>query len=218
MGHTTNDSTLIRVAIVDDHPLVRQGLKEILEKSGDIHVVGLAKNLQTILSIYETSPPDVILMDVAMPHMSGIEVTQAIIEKYPEAKILILTSYEDADTVLAALHAGARGFLLKKAEVKEMVDAIVATYNGKRSLSPDALELLIRLKANPPHPDKQLSERELDVLKLMVEGLTNPQIANRLTIALSTVKFHIGAIYRKLEVATRTEAVRKAIQEKLIDE
>lgn len=210
-----NIDDVIRVAIVDDHPVVRQGLKELLDKDARIQVVGLAKNLQTTLNVYEMHSPDVILMDVAMPDMSGVEVTRALLERHPEAVVLMLTSYEDDETVLAALDAGARGYLLKKAEIKEMVDAIAATYAGKRSLSPDALEALIRAKTNPKHPDEELTERELEVLRLIVDGMTNPQIADSLCIAMSTVKFHVGSVFKKLNVSTRTEVVRKAIEEKL---
>lgn len=208
---------VIRIVIVDDHPVVRQGLKEILDKDSRIRVVGLAKNLQTTLHVYEAQAPDVVLMDVAMPDMNGVEVTRALLEKHPEAVVLMLTSYEDDDTVLAALDAGARGYLLKKAEIKEMVDAITATYAGKRSLSPDALEALIRVKTNRKHPDEELTEREMEVLQLMVQGMTNPQIADRLCIAMSTVKFHVGSVFKKLHVSTRIEAVRKTIEEKLIN-
>lgn len=206
----------ICVVVVDDHPLVSQGLKGILEKDARIQVVGLAKDLAGLLSIYETHAPDVVLMDVAMPEMDGITVTRALVERYPEASVLMLTSYEDEETIVAALDAGAKGYLLKKAEVNEMVNAVVATFQGKRSLSPDALEALIRAKTTPRHPDDELTERELDVLQRMIQGMTNPQIAKSLNISISTVKFHVGAIFKKMNVTTRTEAVSKAVQEKLV--
>ena len=206
---------IIRVVVMDDHPLVSQGLKEILEKDKRIQVVGQVAGLADLLSVYEKDSPDVILMDVSMPQMDGIAVTRALLERYPDAAVLVLTSYGDDETVVAAIDAGARGFLLKKAEVNEMINAVVATYQGKRSLSSEALEALIRAKANPKHPDDELTEREMEVLQLMTQGLTNPQIAEELHVTVSTVKFHVGLVLKKLQVSTRTEAVSKAIRNNL---
>lgn len=216
MDTQVTDGEVIRVVIVDDHPLVAHGLKEILEKHGSIQVIGSAKDLPGLLSIYQTQPPDVVLMDVAMPQQDGIAVTRALLEQHPDAAVLMLTSYEDEATVVAALDAGAKGFLLKKAEVNEMISAIQATFQGKRSLSPDALEALIRARTTTRHPNDELTEREQDVLQLLVQGMTNPQIAGQLHITISTVKFHVGAIFKKLDVSTRTEAVSKAVHDKLI--
>ena len=206
----------IRIMIVDDHPVISQGLKQILEKDERLQGVGLAKDLASLLHTYSTLSPDVVLMDVAMPQADGITATQVLLEQHPDATVLMLTSHDDDETIVAALDAGARGFLMKKAEVNEIINAIIATSNGKRSISPEALEALIRAKTTAKHPDDELTERELEVLRLMATGLTNPQIADRLHLTVSTVKFHIGLIFKKLEVSTRTEAVTKAIQNKLV--
>lgn len=206
----------IRIMIVDDHPLVSQGLKEILEKDARIQVVGLAKDLAGLLHIYASHLPDVVLMDVAMPQTDGIAATQILLERHPDAAVLMLTSYDDDETIVAALDAGAKGFLMKKAEVNEIINAIIATSSGKRSLSSEALEALIRARTASKHPDDELTERELEVLRLMTAGLTNPQIAAQLHLTVSTVKFHVGLIFRKLQVSTRTEAVTKAIQSKRV--
>lgn len=204
---------VIRVALVDDHPLIRESMSFLLSRCEQIRLVGAAWDYQGILHICESECPDVILMDINMPAMDGIEMTQCLLQRYPDLAVLMLTNLDDKSTLFSALEAGARGYLLKNTEINEIIEAIHITYQGKRALSPEMLETLIRHKPNPVHSDDQLTDREYEVLQLMCQGMTNSQIAERLYISASTVKYHNGKIYKKLQVSTRTQAISKAIVE-----
>lgn len=208
----------IHIIIVDDHPAVRLGLEAILNKFNDIAVIGVADSGQHALALCHREVPDVALVDMFMPHMDGIQTIQAMHQEFPQIRILVLTQSDRDETVVKAMDAGAMGYLVKDAEINAIADAIRAASQGKRTLSPGALEAIIRSKTAPqPHPDNQLTDREREVLHLMVKGLKNPQIAKELFVSLSTVKFHISMIFKKLEVTTRTEAVVKAIDSGIVD-
>lgn len=208
----------LKLVIVDDHPAVRFGLESILNKFDDIRVVGVAEDGEQAVGLCGELQPDVALVDLCMPRMNGIETVRMLQASFPEISTIMLTQSDQDKNVVDAMDAGATGYLVKDAEISEIVEAIRAAARGRRTLSPEALEAIIRSKTAPqPHPDDQLSEREREVLHLMASGLKNPQIASELTVALSTVKFHISMIFKKLKVKTRTEAVVRAIELGLID-
>ena len=206
----------IRIVLVDDHPTVLYGMKAILEGFDDFEVVGLAENGAKAVRVCEQVQPHVVLMDLSMPEIDGLEATRQVREKCPDSQVLILTSSDNDVDVAEAMEAGAIGYLIKNAAVQETVDAIRAAYAGKRSLSPEALEGLIRYKTSPHALIEPLTEREHQVLILLTQGLSNPQIAHELSLSISTIKFHIGSIYKKMDVASRAEAVAKAFEENLV--
>lgn len=209
---------LIRIIIIDDHPAVRLGLQAILNKFDDISVIGVAGECEQALNLCRQKPPDVALVDMFMPVMDGIETIKAIHAEFPQIAAIMLTHSDRDETIIQAMDAGAIGYLIKDAGIEEIASAIRAAAAGKRTLSPEALEAIIRHKTAPqPHPDNQLTDREREVLRLMVGGLKNPQIAKDLTVSLSTVKFHISMIFKKLDVKTRTEAVVKALDTGLVE-
>lgn len=206
----------IRIVLVDDHPTVLYGLEAILKGFEEFEVVGLAENGQQAVRLCAEQQPDVVLMDLTMPQMDGFEATRQVRAKCPASQVLMLTSSEQDLDVAAALEAGAIGYVLKNAAIKDTVSAIRAAYEGKRFLSPEALEGLIRIRTSPPPLEEPLTEREQDVLLRLTSGLTNPQIAEELYLSVSTIKFHISEIYKKLHVSSRAEAVKKAYELNLL--
>lgn len=209
---------VIRVMVADDHEVVREGISGFLNAIDDLELVGEARDGQEAVSLCGQVQPDVILMDIVMPIMDGIEATQQITEKYPHVKVIILTSFNDEDNVHHGLQAGAISYLLKNASIHEMSSAIRAAYAGKSVLAPEAAQTLIRSRIRPAEPNYNLKERELEVLALMVKGLNNPQIAARLYLNRSTVKFHVSTILSKLGVESRTEAVALAVKHGLVSD
>lgn len=208
-------SKIIRVAIADDHAIVRSGLANFLRAFPDVELVGEASNGREILELCPKVQPDVILMDLVMPEMSGVDAIRLIRHQYPQVQILALTSFDDEELVERALEAGAIGYILKNISIHEMVRAIHLAYQGKPILSPEAAQALIHVRLGPGSTH-DLKDREIEVLQLMGEGLTNPQIAEHLSLSVATIKFYVSAILKKLEVETRTEAVVKAIEVGLI--
>jgi NarL family two-component system response regulator LiaR len=209
---------MIRVLLVDDHNIVRSGLSALLSAYDDLQLAGEASNGRECLAAYERHKPDVVLLDMVMPEFDGAQTTAALLKTHPDAKVLILTSYKEDDLVSAAMKAGAMGYILKNVTADELADAIRRTHAGKRALSPEATDALIhaaqRERDNAlPEP---LTERERQVLALMKEGLNNTQIAERLYVSVSTVKFHVSAVLGKIGAVSRTEAVAIAIERKLI--
>jgi DNA-binding NarL/FixJ family response regulator len=206
----------IGVLIIDDHPTVRLGLEAILNRFDDIKVLATAESGQTGIQRYRECHPGVVLVDVYMPGMDGIETIAALTRDFPECRAIALTQAQDEKTIVRAIGAGALGYLVKSAEVITIAAAIRAAAAGQRWLSPEVLEAIIRVKTTPPPPDTELTDREREILSLMVRGLKNPQIAENTHISVSTVKFHIGIIFKKLGVQTRTEAVVRALEKGLV--
>lgn len=208
---------MIRVMLVDDHQMVRNGLGTFLAVYDDLELVGEAKDGEEALILFERTRPDVVLMDLKMPHMDGVEATKALLERAPELRVVALTSFKDDDLVEAALEAGAIGYLLKDVRAEALADAIRSAYEGKPALAPEAAQALLRATRRMPRLGDDLTDREREVLALMVEGLTNPEIAEELFITQATVKSHVSNILSKLEVSTRTEAVSLALQQGILD-
>ena len=208
---------IIRVLLVDDHAVVRSGLSAFLMVFDDLELVGEAGSGEEALRLCQKLRPDVVLMDLVMPGMDGAETTQRIKAECPDIQIIALTSFKEKDLVERALQAGAIGYLLKNVSADELANAIRSAHLGRPTLAPEAAHALIQMTTRPPEPGYDLTDRELDVLALMVEGLNNPDIAERLIVSRSTVKFHVSNILSKLGVSSRTEAVAVALQKKLIE-
>ncbi len=209
---------MIRVMLVDDHAVVRSGLSAFLLAFDDLELVGEAADGAEALALCARDCPDVILMDLVMPRMDGATATRAIREKYPDTQVIALTSFKEDDLVQDALKAGAIGYLLKNISADELANAIRAAHAGRPTLAPEAAQALIHTARNADARllGHDLTEREREVLALMVEGLNNTEISERLIVSRSTVKFHVSNILSKLQVSSRTEAVALALQTHLV--
>ena len=202
----------IRVMIVDDHSMVRRGLATILKVRPDLDLVAEA------LELVPQTNPDVILMDLEMPEMSGAEATQLILDQCPNTQVIALTSFQEKELVREALQAGAISYLLKNVSAEDLAAAIREAHSGRSTLAPEAIQALIQADLPAPIFDQEavedfgLTPREREVLALMVEGLNNPQIAERLVVSRSTAKAHVSNILSKLGVSNRGEAIAMAIQ------
>jgi NarL family two-component system response regulator LiaR len=210
-----NQPNPIRVLIVDDHEMVRRGLAVFFETFDDLTLIGEASNGEEAISACETLQPDVVLMDLMLPETDGITATEMIRHNWPNIQVVALTSYKEEELVHAALQAGAIGYLMKNASIDELAQAIRAAHAGKPTLSPEATQALIAAATRSSPGSYKLSDREREVLSLMVKGLTNRQIAQQLSVSNSTVKFHVSSVLAKLGVASRTEAVSLALQKHL---
>ena len=206
----------IRVLIVDDHDMVRRGLAAFMRVAHDLQFVGEARDGQEAVALCETLRPDVVLMDVVMPHMDGAAATAIIRERWPEIKVLALTSFQERELIRNVLQAGAIGYLLKNVTVEELTAAIRAAHAGRATLAPEALQALVQFARGEEEPDFNLTTRELEVLALLVQGLNNPEIAERLFVSRSTIKVHVSNILAKLGVANRSEAISVALRHKLV--
>ncbi len=205
-----------KILLVDDHNVVRSGLAKFLMVNKDLKLVAEASDGAEAIQMASLHKPDVILMDLMMPGTDGITATREIHKKFPQIKIIALTSFADQNMVQGALQAGAIGYLQKNVTAKELGNAIRSACAGRMTLSPEATQVLAQSAAQPQIPGEQLTERERDVLKGMVDGLNNNEIAERLVVSLGTVKFHISNIFHKLGVDSRVEAVKLAIEQKLV--
>lgn len=206
----------IKVLVVDDHPVVRDGLKNMFMVFDDLELIGEAESGDEALAFCQQHTPDVILMDILMPGMNGIQATRAILGQHPQVKIIVLTSYPKDDLVQESLEAGAIGYMLKNAQIDDLADSIRAAISGQPTLSPEATQALIRVKTGPLTPGRNLSPRERDVLSLIAQGLNNDEIAERLVISPATARHHVSACLQKLGAKNRTEAAALAIKHGLV--
>lgn len=209
----------IKILIVDDHPVVREGISAMLTREHDFKIVGEASNgLEALEKAHQLSP-DIILMDLRMPEMDGVEAITRIKQAKPDIKFIILTTYSDDEYIFKGIAAGARAYLLKDAPRDELFKAVRAVYRGESLIQPvvasKVLDKLAELARKSP-ASETLSEREIEVLKLMAKGVSNSNIAEELSITQSTVKTHITSIFQKLNVTTRTEAVTTALKRGII--
>lgn len=210
---------VIRILIADDHPIVRDGLAMMLSTQPDFKVIEQAENGTDALHKALEHQPDIILLDLEMPEMDGLEVLVQLIEQQPQAKVLVFTAFDTDDRIVGAVQAGAKGYLLKGAPRQEIFNAIRVIYQGGSLLQPIvASKLMHHISQQAQQPViETLTEREMDVLKELAQGKTNREIASELVISERTVKFHISAILGKLGAGNRTEAVTIAVSRGLID-
>lgn len=205
----------IRVVLADDHAVVRKGISDFLQEDGDIKVVAEAGNGEAVKELLEQFQPDVAVLDIRMPHATGIEVTRWIREKALPIRVLILTAYDDDPFVLAAMQAGANGYVLKNAEAEDITAAVRKIAHGRTVLDPDVAQKVITHMIGgavaEPTPET-LTDREREILQLAAVGLTNKAIGVKLSISDRTVQGHLASIYAKLGVNSRTEAVTRALQ------
>lgn len=212
----------IRVLLADDHTILREGIRSLLENESDMEVIAEAEDGHQAVKLTTRLKPDIVLMDIAMPRLNGLEATSQIKKSFPCAKILILTMHDNEEYIRKALAAGAMGYILKDAASRELIDAIRAVYQGEAVLSPAITRLVIEdylrwgdlifLK-----PDDNLSEREREILQLIAEGHTNKQIAEILCISIKTVQVHRSNLMNKLDLHDRGELIKYAIQKKIIE-
>lgn len=206
----------IRVLLVDDHMVVRSGLSTVLSVYDDLKLVGEAGDGEEAIRLCERLQPDVILMDLLMPKMDGVTAIKTIKTRWPQIQIIALTSFKEKEYVEGALKAGANGYLLKDVSAEELVNAVRRATAGQPSLSPEAAQVLMKNVSEPALPYQEMTGREKEILALMVEGLSNNEIAERLIVSQSTVKFHVSNILSKLGVTGRTEAVALAVKHHLV--
>jgi NarL family two-component system response regulator LiaR len=206
----------IRIMLVDDHPMVRRGLATFLMVFDDLLLAGEADSGEAAVQMCAELQPDVILMDMVLPDMDGAAATRAIRQQYPQVQVIALTSFKEGDLIRNALEAGAIGYLLKDVSADDLAQAIRAAYAGRATLSPEAAQAIVQAAGQPPAPGLDLTEREREVLSLMVEGLNNTQIAGKLSVSPSTIKSHVSNILSKLGVASRTEAVTLALRSRIV--
>jgi two-component system, NarL family, response regulator LiaR len=209
---------MIKVVFVDDHEMVRIGVSAYLSAQPDIEVVGEAADGKKGVELALELRPDIILMDLVMKEMDGIEATRQIIEKWPEAKVIIVTSFLDDEKVYPALEAGATSYMLKTSKADEIANAVRATYHGQSVLEPEVTgKMMVKMRQKHQHlPHEELTSREMEILMLMAEGKTNQEIADELFIALKTVKTHVSNVLSKLNVQDRTQAVIYAFKHALV--
>jgi NarL family two-component system response regulator LiaR len=205
----------IRILVVDDHPLAHSGMRLFLSSYPDLELVGEAMNGAEAVEACARLRPDVVLMDMMMPQLDGIEATRQIKKRFPQTRVIALTSYGEGDLVERVLRVGASGYLLKNVSSFDLAQAIRAAHAGRSTLAPEAAEALLNTMQSS---DEQVAftEREREVLRLLVRGLSNSEIAEQLCITRATVKFHVGGIFGKLGVATRAEAIAKAYEQRLV--
>jgi DNA-binding NarL/FixJ family response regulator len=205
----------IRVVIVDDHPVFRDGMRSLLESIPEVTVAGEAATGQEAVDLAAGLRPDIVLMDIGLPQMNGIEATRAVLAACPTTRVLVLTMYEEPDSVFSALRAGARGYLLKDARSEEIVRAIKAVAGGGAIFGPAIAERLAAFfhrggTARPPAAFSELTSRETEVLDLIARGMTNQEMAAHFGVSLKTVQNHVSNVLAKLHVVDRTQAALRA--------
>lgn len=208
-------SELIRVMVVDDHPVVRRGIKSLLGEEEDIQVVGEAVNGRDALEKVESLQPDVILMDLVMPEMTGIEAIEKITASHPDAKILVMTSFAADDKVFPSIKAGALGYLLKDSDPEDLIRMIRQVFRGELSIHPTIARKVIQELNRPPKEPltpSPITEREVEILQLLAQGIENKEIARRLVVRNATVRTHVSNILRKLQLANRVQATLYALR------
>lgn len=206
----------IRVLIVDDHDMVRAGLATFLEVSDDLELIGEATNGREAVHFCEQKTPDVILMDLVMPELDGAAATQEIRKRWPNIQVIALTSFQEGHRVQEALQAGAIGYLLKNVTMQALNQAIHEAYAGKSILAQEAVQALVESTQQSTQANYDLTAREMEVLALMVEGLNNPAISERLFISIGTTRTHVSNIFSKLDVSNRAEAITLALRKNII--
>jgi len=210
------ESDVIQVVVVDDHALHRDGIRQILGQQPDIQVAGEAESAERALVLVNQLHPSVVLMDIRLPGMNGIDATRRIRRDHPGTRVLVISAYDDEEYIRGALEAGASGHLSKAAPGRQLIEAVRAVAAGGTVIEPAVLNHLLAGTSSAPLPAAQLTERELAVLELLAHGLHNKQVATRLGISRRTVERHCDNIYDKLGVGSRTEAVVQAISAKLV--
>jgi NarL family two-component system response regulator LiaR len=206
----------IKVLLVDDHAVVRSGLSKFLMVNKDLELVGEASDGAEAAKMVSLRKPDVVLMDLMMPGVDGITATREIHQKFPQVKVIALTSFSEQNMVQGALQAGASGYLQKNVTAAELANAIRSAHAGRMTLSPEAAQALANSAIQPQIAGNAITDRERDVLRCMVDGLNNNEIAEKLVVSLGTVKFHVSNIFQKLGVDSRVEAVKTALEQKLV--
>ena len=211
----------IRVIIADDHPLVRDAIRRSLACHKDIEFLGEAIDGEQAVKLSSELKPDIVIMDIMMPKLSGVEATRKIKEISPTTSVLILTAYESDELIIGLLEMGVSGYLLKSACAEELIQAIKAINAGESVLHPQVIAKILRSEVHKPSEDHQLkerpiSDRELEILKLVARGMNNKEIARELIISVPTVKAHLSRIFNKLAVSSRTEAIMKGLGERWI--
>ena len=212
----TGSSKPIRVMLVDDYSMVRRGLITFLKAFDDLQFAGEAESGEAAIQLCAEILPDVILMDMVLPKMDGAEATRAIRQRFPQIQIIALTSFTEGELIKKVLEAGAIGYLLKDVSADELAQAIRAAFSGRATLSVEATQALVQVTNHPSTLGLDLTEREREVLALVIEGLNNTQIAGRLSVSPSTIKSHVSNILSKLGVASRTEAVTLALRKHIV--
>ncbi len=210
---------MIKLMLVDDHAILRDGLRNLLEIEEDIQVVGEAVSGEDAIEKIKDCNPDVVLMDINMPKMTGVELTGILKRRYPDTKILVLTMHSHDEFFMAAVRAGADGYLLKDAPFDQVIDAIRTVAKGESVIHPSMTKKLLNFhqQKHQDEEDKMLTDREKEVLHCLVEGLSNKEIADRLFISDKTVKIHVSKIFKKLNVKSRSQVVIYAVQHQLVN-
>lgn len=217
---TSTSKTLIRILLADDHHIVRAGIRQLLELAEDMQVIAEAGDGEETKTLIRDNQPDVVVLDIQMPKSSGIEVTRWVRKNFPEVGVLILTAYDDDPYVMAVLQAGANGYILKTAQAEELIQAVRDVYEGKSALAPIIQKKLMSyiFKSNEKKLVEPLTDRELEILRLVAMGYTNKAIGAHLGISDRTVQGHLAHIFAKLQAASRTEAVMRAVSLGLISQ